>query len=270
MSKIPVVLVPPNTNVSGGVMSRNFGMFSDLVVVGSGVAATQVAGGVLPYSYDEYAAAMIAALGSSPEAWYQLNKGQTVTGSGVSTWADQSGNGRDLLQAVDGSRPPLQADGSVLFDGVADFLKASAFTLNQPWTCYMLGKSIVWTLNATFFDGNTNAVGAVYMSAASPNIRQFAGLATTENANMPIGSYALITSVFNGASSTLQVNNTTAVTSDAGASNAAGFTIGAAGGGAVQFANIQVKEVMVFAGAHNATQQATVKQYLNSVGGLTQ
>lgn len=58
--------------------------------------------------------AILSASGSSasfmralqPAAWFRADTGVTVTGQGVSTWADQSGNGRDLLQGTDASRPP--------------------------------------------------------------------------------------------------------------------------------------------------------------------
>ena len=49
-------------------------------------------------------------------AWYQFNIGITVTGAGVSTWADQSGNGNDLLQSTDADRPSHESDGTILFE----------------------------------------------------------------------------------------------------------------------------------------------------------
>lgn len=42
----------------------------------------------------------------APAAWYRADTGVTVTGQGASTVADQSGNGRDLLQGTDANRPP--------------------------------------------------------------------------------------------------------------------------------------------------------------------
>jgi len=53
--------------------------------------------------------------------------GVTVTGSGVSTWADQSGNSNDFTQTVDADRPPLATNvinglPVVRGDGVSDHL----------------------------------------------------------------------------------------------------------------------------------------------------
>lgn len=60
--------------------------------------------------------------------WLMGDKGTTVTGSGVSDWTDQSGNGNDATQTNDGRRAPLQyvtinslTNVPVLaFDGTAD------------------------------------------------------------------------------------------------------------------------------------------------------
>ncbi len=62
--------------------------------------------------------------------WLRADLGVTTTGSGVSTWADQSTNGNDATQTTDGSRPPVTSDvinfnPSVTFDGGADFMESA-------------------------------------------------------------------------------------------------------------------------------------------------
>tara|TARA_R100000808_G_scaffold8214_1_gene23317 strand:- start:2247 stop:2924 length:678 start_codon:yes stop_codon:yes gene_type:complete len=49
------------------------------------------------------------------EAWYQKAIGITITGSGVSLWADSSGKGVDMAQATDSERPAY-ANGVLTFD----------------------------------------------------------------------------------------------------------------------------------------------------------
>lgn len=44
-------------------------------------------------------------------AWYRSDLGITVTGAGVSAWADQSGNGNHAVQGTDALRPPYVASG---------------------------------------------------------------------------------------------------------------------------------------------------------------
>jgi hypothetical protein len=52
-----------------------------------------------------------AIFGASLRLWLRADVGVTVTGSGVSLWADQSGNGNNAVQAVDANRPPLDTVG---------------------------------------------------------------------------------------------------------------------------------------------------------------
>lgn len=204
----------------------------------------------------------------SPAAWFKYGAGITVAGSGVSVWADQSGNGRDLLQGTDTNRPALQADSSILFDGVDNFLKCGAFTLNQPETVYILFRSVTWTLNDVVYDGNTAGSMYLYQSATTPDLRVFAGSALVPNSNLAVNTYGVHCGVYNGVSSVSQINNTTAITGNAGAANAGGFTLGADGGLVSGFSNIQVKEVIIYPTAHDATTRANVIRYLSAIGGV--
>jgi hypothetical protein len=49
------------------------------------------------------------ALGTALKLWLDASDSATITitGSGVSTWADKSGNGNNATQSTDGSRPPV-------------------------------------------------------------------------------------------------------------------------------------------------------------------
>lgn len=64
--------------------------------------------------------------------WLKGDVGVTVTGAGVSTWADQSGNGRDFTQSTDADRPPKFTswqngkDAVGPADGVSEFLSNAA------------------------------------------------------------------------------------------------------------------------------------------------
>lgn len=204
----------------------------------------------------------------TPAAWYRYGVGIEVTGSGVSKWPDQSGNGRDLLQGTDAARPALQSDNSILFDGGAHFLKCSTFTFAQPETIYALYRQVTWTLTDTIFDGNTSNTGAVRQSSVTPQLEINAGAAqVATNANLAVNTYGVMAVVFNGASSLLQINNTTATTGSPGTASMSGFTLGARGD-STQFSNIQVKEVILFAAAHDAATRTAVITYLATVGGL--
>lgn len=200
-----------------------------------------------------------------PSAWYRYGAGITVTGAGVSQWNDASGNGNHLLQGTDAARPPLQADNSILFDGVAQFL-AATFTLNQPCTFYMLVKQMSWSASDCLGGGSVGSV-QIFQSVATPGIALFAGSIVGQNGNLAVGSYGALAAVFNGAGSMLQINQTAASAGDAGATNPGGLFLARNLGGA-NFANIQVKEVIVFTSAHNAATVSQVNAYLQQLGGI--
>lgn len=202
-------------------------------------------------------------------AWFALGRSITSSGGLVSQWDDQSGLGRHLKQPTGTNQPALQGDGSILFDAVDNFLMCDAFTLNQPCTVYALLRQITWGSALRIFDGNAGNTGALIQSTggASPQLRIFAGSNLGENSNLATGAYGVVAAVFNGASSVLQINNTAPLTGDSGASNMGGFTLGA-GGALTGFSNIQAKEVIIYASAHDTNQRQTVINYLTGVGSL--
>ena len=72
-----------------------------------------------------------------------------VDGSTVATWADRSGNGRDLTQASPGLRPlfrqsvaSLNTQEAVEFDGVDDWMRATWAATSQPVTYLAVARII--------------------------------------------------------------------------------------------------------------------------------
>lgn len=196
-------------------------------------------------------------------AWFVAGVGITSAGGLVSQWADQSGNGRHLKQATGTNQPALQADGTILFDGIDNFLKCDAFTLNQPVSGYMVFKQVTWTNNDRVYDGDGNDSMGLYQTAVTPRLLMFAGtVGSAASTQLPLDTYGAMANVWNGAASVMQINNNSGITGDAGAGNAGGFTLGS-NGTASAFANIQVKEVILFAAAHDAPTRAGVIAYLN-------
>lgn len=205
----------------------------------------------------------------TPAAWYRYGIGLTDDGGGLcSKWADQSGNGRDLTAATT-ARPTIQADNSLLFDGVANVMKAAGFTFSQPETIYFLGKANTWTVGNSYFDGNSANTGRVRQLTSTPQIAASSdNIKFSSNLSPTLNVYSILITIFNGASGVFQLNNQTPVTGDFGAGNMGGFYLGSTGGGVANFANIQVKEAILFASAHDAATRTTVITYLATVGGL--
>lgn len=197
-------------------------------------------------------------------AWYRKGVGVTESGGLVSAWADQSGNGRNLVQATGTNQPALQGDGSILFDGIDNSMLAT-FTRNQPQTVYVLGKQVTWANTERWFDGSTGDRGTLQQTTASPQIRIFAGTGMG-NISLAVDTYGIIASVFNGANSVLQLNLGTPVTGDTGSGgDMTGFRLGSRGDGAGAFGNVQIKEILIYAAAHDATTRQKVIEYLASV-----
>lgn len=202
-----------------------------------------------------------------PAAWYQFGVGITSSASKVSQWSDQTSNVRHLLQATANNKPTLQSDGSILFDGSNFFLQTATFTLVQPSTLYMLWRQVTWNSGGVCCDGFTAASGQIVQTTGTPQINISAGSSTAANTGLAVNTYAATAAVFNGASSSLQVNKKPATTGSAGTTAMAGLTIGADGSGGNP-ANVQVKEVILFNAAHNLQQQFQVINYLSNIGGL--
>ena len=201
--------------------------------------------------------------------WCRYNRGITVTGSGVSQWDDASGNGNHLKQGTDANRMTKEADGSILGNGVDQFLKADAFTWNQPEEIFILVKQLTWTALDTIFDGNTLNSGKLRQdNISTPRIESYAGAAVGPNTNMPLNTYRVLMIVFNGASSLIQANKLTPVTGNAGAANMGGLTLGASGT-PDRHSNIQVKEIIGYGATLSAAERLQNINYLARVGGLS-
>ncbi len=198
------------------------------------------------------------------ELWTKFNSGITVTGSGVSQWDDQSGNSNHLKQATDADRPSKESDGSILTDGISQFLKADAFTLVQPETIYILGKQVAWG-NNWIFDGNTLNSGVLFQQTATPQVSIYAGTAVAQNTDWAVGVYEALAAIFNGASSSFKVGSNAETTGNASANNMGGFTLGTKGDASASFSNIQIKEVLIYSEAHDAATRSQIIGYLQSI-----
>lgn len=201
--------------------------------------------------------------------WPRFNSGITETGTGVSQWDDQSGNGNHLKQTSDASRPSKGADGSILFNGTSDFLIADAFTFAQPEEIFLLLEVITWTSLDRIFSGLADANGILYQTGTTPEIALYAGTVAANNTDLILNTSSVLSAVINGASSSIQINNNTATTGNAGAGNLGGFTLGANGVGTTQHSNIRVKEVIGYGATLSTDQRAQIRTYLARVGGLS-
>lgn len=198
--------------------------------------------------------------------WWRSDMGITIA-TGVSAWADQSGQGNTLVQGTGANQPTLtagQINGrpALVFDGVNDSLAVS-FALTQPTTVFIVFSQISWTNFDMVFDGGAVSNDmSLQQATASPGLAiRAGGAAAALNNNLAVGTFGLVTSIFDGASSLIQVNSTAATTGNPGTNAGAGLRVGVRGAGGANFGNISVAEIIVMAATATAAERVAVRSY---------
>lgn len=155
----------------------------------------------------------------------------------VVTWYDQSGNSRNATQATAANQPYIIWGGvvtrqgtnnmpSIRYNGGSEQLTAGSFTLGQPSTHFLLGKSD-GTNNRHFVDGQGGARQLIGVSGG--NLILFAGSVLNHAAIST--NYNIHSALFNSTSSTIAVNAGSTTTGNAGTSSMnLGIVIGTGAG----------------------------------------
>jgi hypothetical protein len=155
---------------------------------------------------------------------------------------------------------------AVRFNGINQygFNNNALFLTTQPYTIYLVYKTITWVFNSEIFeDGNVANAKALIMSPASPQLRFFCGAILNPNPIPVINNYEILTMVANGANSEIRTNNNVAVIGNAGASNGRGLVI-AASKAPANFSNIEISYIIIRNGADNTATQNLFINYLKN------
>ena len=294
-----------NSTVPLGLTDGVASWFAVTRVASSGVAKTYISTDGISWTLKDTSATIAGNIPTSASALYVGTRGDTSTepwlgkqfrvklfngippmlGGAASAnpvvdwnaadWPETSTNGATQASSTTGEvwtlnntgAKPAQIVGSpsLLFDGTAHTM-AMATTLIQPETIYMVGRQVSWTSTEAIFDGAALASGELIQTTATPQLNITAGSSVAANTNLAVGTYGVITAVFNGASSSLQIDGNVATTGNAGAANMSGFTLGA-NGDDLLFGNIQVKEVIIRSTADSAATQAAIQSLLKALHG---
>lgn len=198
-------------------------------------------------------------------AWYKKGTGQTDAGGGAcSAWADQSGNGFNMVQATGANQPAIQGDGTLLFDGTSDRLTATGLAgLSQPFTIYFRVKQISWTGNDMLWAADSQTIFSRQIGS-SPAIALADGSNSLSSSSLALSTWGSIAQVANGGSSSMRVGANSPVTGSMTGSIGIGLSLCSYGASGLN-GNFQIAEVLVYNVAHNSTQQDTVIAYLDGV-----
>ena len=152
----------------------------------------------------------------------------------------------------------------VQFDGVDDRLTAVPFSFNQPATIYLMCKQMSFTSTDYFVDGNgTNTMG-ITQQGTTPDIKQSAGVFSSANNGFAINTFRIITAVFDGVNSLLQIDNGgVSVIGNAGSNNPGGIMLGGRGDGS-RFGNFTVLEYLGYNAAHSEALQISIRNGMAS------
>lgn len=232
----------------------------------------------------------LSILGSAIKQWVRADQGIT-TATGVTNWADLSGNGNDFQQATGINQPAFEAAGfngrpSVLFDGTNDVMTCSsslAATLpggtDTPFSLYIEGQ-FVTTSSATpvMWSGGRS-------SAANPTIDLFynnTGTVWTVNKRDDAGTLVSVTGgtrdtnrhLFEihhtGIAVTLVVDGVDIFTDSA--QNVGAMTLDRLGLGALVintvtlFCNCRIAELVMANAVSTAPQRADMRTYFSRYG----
>lgn len=229
-----------------------------------------------------------AALGFTPASlsglalWLRADLGITVTGSGVSLWADQSGNGRNFAQGTDAQRPPYLASGGI--NGKAS-LHGTAVS-GQGLVCVATMATILGPATAAerfavgklAADGDIDPIGINWGTGDSGSYFEFIdskpydGFATTIRSTgnaIPAGvmtqPFVTDTQSTNGLFSIL-INGTTNFTTGTNTFNAGATTPGLMNAGAGSM-NGLLGEVIVYSRILSAGERSQIRAYLTAFWG---
>lgn len=217
-------------------------------------------------------------------AWYDPSDLSTVWQDSAGTVAgavdspvgkidDKSGNANHAIQATAAARPILRQDGSgnyyLEFDGVDDYLRA-LFTVTQPWDRVSAIQQISWAnLDRVFGSGNTGNGGNLWQRNPTPELAMdFDGTDPPINAGATVGTNAVVTERWNGASSQIAVNGGAYDTGTCVTTAPGGITLGATDLGA-RFGNVRIYGVIMIDRALTAGEIIDSREYLAGKCGVT-
>jgi hypothetical protein len=204
------------------------------------------------------------------KSWFISSDLTTITKDGnnyVSRWNDKLGSGRDLINAAATTYQPIWSSNGIQFDGSNDYMQTADFGYTQPEQIYIVMKAGRWRLNDTIIDGlgvsNRMVLSCV---ASTPYTSMYAGGHVINN--LTIGSFYILTLLYNGASSSYRVNAEAAVEGNAALQNGKGLSLGTYYATGNYYGQIQFKEIILRSIADTTDNKTAIYNYLKTLYSL--
>jgi hypothetical protein len=203
--------------------------------------------------------------------WLRADKGTTI-GTGIATWADQSGQGNNATQGTGSAQPTLNvSDASYNNQSTVSFASASSqrmtFTSlfpNQPFTAYIVGESSSGAGQQEFF-GDTGTDVTVYWTGAAWAIYDSGGFAESSNTTRTAQAFAGVFDHPGAGLLSLYINSSASPTASSGAGGGEPTGVEWLGSDGSSYAlNGKIAEMIVYNTAHSSTQVGKLFAYFAS------
>ena len=198
--------------------------------------------------------------------WLKADVGVTLSGTDVTTWADQSGNGKDAT-ASGTARPTYQSSGinglpAISFNGTTNRMTGSQVLTTPPATVFAVVQFSVGQEIGSIFQQSGFALYRGFYSGSSTQFRIFNGVNLTSSNTIPNGTAVLLEGIANGASSFLFSNGVQQASGDAGTSAISGSYELASNGGSPR--TMVIAEILVYSTNLGTDDRQSVENYLNT------
>jgi hypothetical protein len=177
-----------------------------------------------------------------------------------------------ISQATSGKRPKFytnQINGiypAWRFNGTTDMLvSADAFAWAMPATVYIVLRQISWTNSDFIYDSAVDDAGmGLFQYDVTPKLSVHNGAPLVASDTLSVGSWGIVTSIHNGASSSIRLNAGIPTAGTSGSNSPSGFTLGRIGSSDVLYGNFDVAEIIGVAGSSVSVEDdALTLAYLN-------
>lgn len=197
--------------------------------------------------------------------WLNAGAGLTLSGTDVTTWADQSGNGKDAT-ASGTATPTYQSSGingmpAISFNGTTNRMTGSQVLTTAPATVFAVVQFSVGEEIGSIFQQTNFALYRGFGGGSSLEFRIFNGNDLTSSNAIPNGTAVLLEAVANGASSFLFSNGIQRASGNAGSSAISGSYELASNAGSPR--TMVIAEIAVYNTNLGTTDRQAVESYLN-------